>query len=158
MGAYLNADRCSMTGNVGSLKRQHFSVSSGIGLALGTFNLDGCNFGCDLSLIRVKRYSELNWSYAFTTPVSSSCVAIKTDFVKLADSSIKNCKFKGQLTTNKSILSDGLNSSGAYKTSGYGDTQTIVLTSDSFQTAIASASYDGSAVAYENNSFWEDVQ
>jgi acetolactate synthase-1/2/3 large subunit len=94
----------------------------------------------------------------FKKHYSNTTLERKTDFVKLADSSIKNCKFKGQLTTNKSILSDGLNSSGAYKTSGYGDTQTIVLTSDSFQTAIASASYDGSAVAYEKNSFWEDVQ
>ena len=158
MGAFLNADKCRITGHVGSLKRQHFSVSSGIGLALGTFNLNGCSFGCDLSLIRVKRYSELNWSLAFTTPVSSSCVAIKADFIKLAGSSIKNCIFKGQLTTNKSVLSDALNASGAYKTSGYGDMQTISITSDDFQTAIASDSYNGSAVAYENNSYWEDEQ
>lgn len=158
MGAFLNADKCSTAGQVGSLKRQHFSVSSGIGLALGTFNLNGCSFGCDLSLIRVKRYSELNWSLAFTTPVSSSCVAIKADFIKLAGSSIKNCIFKGQLTTNKSVLSDALNASGAYKTSGYGDMQTIGITSDDFQTAIASDSYDGTAVAYENNAFWEEIQ
>lgn len=158
MGANLNADRCRITGHVGSLKRQHFSVSSGIGLALGTFNLDGCSFGCDLSLIRVKRYSELNWSHAFTTPVSSSCVAIKADFIKLAGSSIKNCIFKGQLTTNKSVLSDALNASGAYKTSGYGDMQTIGITSDDFQSAIASDSYDGTAVAYENNAFWEEIE
>lgn len=149
-GAFVDMKDCVVNSpSVGTLKRQSYSVSAGVGLLHQTFTMTGCKFFANLNMIRSKTYAEDNWSLGFT--LSTSAANGNTTGASLAGSSVTGCSFGGTLNTNRDLVE--------YNTTAttFGTMESTTFTASDFHKHIASLSYGKSEVAFENNSYWNGL-
>lgn len=150
IGGYVNADKCTVNcAKIGTLARQSYSVSAGIGLALRTFCLQESRFFANICIIRVKNFTEKSHSLGFTLTTASPSGSVSSSYINLAGSSVSGCYFGGVLSTNKDLVTNGA------QLSNYGTIIDEQVTEDNFRLWIASGNYGGSDVSITNNVYWD---
>lgn len=149
-GAFVDMKDCIVNSpSVGTLKRQSYSVSAGVGILHQTFTMTGCKFFANLNIIRSTKFAEKNWSLGFS--LSTSSADGNTSGASLAGSSVTGCSFGGTLTTNKELVE--YNSTATT----FGAMETTTFTASDFGDHIASKSYGKGEVTFENNSYWNGL-
>lgn len=146
-GAFVDMEDCIVSSpSVGTLKRQSYAVSAGVGILHQSFTMKGCKFYADLKMIRSTDFTEKNWSLGFT--LSTNSKNGNTTGASLAGSTITDCSFGGTLSTNETTVK---NDSDA---TTFGTILNRTFTASDCEIYIASESYGKNEVTISGSSYW----
>lgn len=148
-GGYVDFDSCTVVSKqIGSLKRQAYSASGGIGYAMMSFSLTNCSIFADIMHIRCTDYSDSNYSLAFTLSTKQNTKGgVWWPFIKIEGSKVSNCRFGGTFTLSKDIVT--------YNASTPTTFETLAMTASNIGNYIASGSF---AADYYAKSFPDKVE
>lgn len=137
-GGYVDLSDCIVRSfQVGTLKKQIYSASGGIGLATLAFTMTGCEINANVQMIRSANYTEDNYSLGFTLSTKqNSKGGIRWPMIELEGSSVTGNSFGGSITYSAEIVK--YNEADA---AAYADTETLVVDESNFEGLIASPSF-----------------
>ncbi len=146
-GAFIDMEDCIVSSpSVGTLKRQSYAVSAGVGILHQSFIMKSCKFYADLKIIRSTKYAEKNWSLGFT--LSTNSADGNTTSASLVGSSITDCSFGGTLSTNEATVAFDSDATT------FGTILNRTFTASDCEVYIASESYGKNEVAISGSSYW----
>lgn len=155
LAGWVDVKRCSVMGAmIGSDSRLSYAVSGCFGIAVRSFSAEDCSFDVDLRQIRCKLSGEGltdgNTSLIFSASskakkgnIGGTATNYNLDFT---GTSIKNCTFKGSITTNESLIEWN---NQAFST--YPAMVTTTLDADNFDGYIVAKNTDSSQITKVGN-------
>lgn len=153
-GAYVDFKNCTLKSEqIGTSKRQSYSVGGVIGFAVAAFNIESCNIFANLQFIRCTTYTPSNYAIGFTlsTQVNTDGGLYPT-FIMIDGSSVTNSRFGGTIAYNSSTITYNANSAPKLD-----KTETITASTVDVRIPSGSFGYNTSylsKVTISNNSYW----
>ena len=134
---YADFSGCTVVSTqLGTLKKQAYATSGGIGMALLGFKMENCRVYADLRHIRSTGYSEDNYAIGFglSTKENAKLGGIRWPMINLEGSAVTGCGFGGSVTYNPTAV--------AYNAgSGFSTTETTEISQSNLESLIASKSF-----------------
>lgn len=105
-GSYVDFISCTVNSpQIGTVLRQNYSAAGGIGYVTATFSMQNCDIFAQIHHIRLKDYTEDNYSMGFNLSTKEKLAGgVWPNLIMISGSSIKNCRFGGSFITNSQIL------------------------------------------------------
>lgn len=145
---YANFINCTVSScRIGSLARQSYSVSGGIGMAFTTFRMEGCRIFADLLQIRSQisgvPCTEAHYSLGFTLSTkkgpeggTTGKGGMRNALINPEGSVVTGCSFGGSITTNPTLVEYNKDLTTAVST------QKTTFDSNTFQDIIACGAFN----------------
>jgi len=153
-GAYVDFSGCTLkSSQIGTIKRQNYSVAGAIGYVIATFKIVNCKIFADFKHIRTTDYSEDNYALCFNLSTKANTKGgVWPQLIKIDGSEVSGNKLGGTFAYNSLAV--------AYNAATPSADKTETVTASTVEARVASKSFYSNSsytdkVTMSNNTYWD---